>query len=59
MRALVLCGVTQEKFGPCNIAEIDVEPDSFVYSMADYYGALKFIRSLPGMDWVDSKQFGI
>jgi hypothetical protein len=43
MGALVLCGVPAEKYWP--------------YKVEDNL-ALDF-WSLPGMDWVDSKQFGI
>jgi C1A family cysteine protease len=42
MGALALCGVPDEKYWPYNIAEFDKEPDSFIYSIADNYEALKY-----------------
>jgi C1A family cysteine protease len=42
MGALVLCGVPDEKYWPYNVADFDVEPGAFVYSVADNYEALKY-----------------
>jgi C1A family cysteine protease len=42
MGALVLCGVPAEKYWPYNVDDFDVEPDAFVYSIADDYEALKY-----------------
>lgn len=47
MGALVLCGVPQEKYWPYNVSNYDVEPDSFVYSIADDYRALKYFSHDP------------
>jgi C1A family cysteine protease len=42
MGALVLCGVPHEKYWPYKIENFDVEPDAFIYSIADNYEALKY-----------------
>lgn len=42
MGALVLCGVPPEKYLPYNVADFDKEPESFVYSIAGNYEALKY-----------------
>jgi C1A family cysteine protease len=42
MAALVLFGVPAEKYWPYNIKDFDKEPESFVYSIADNYEALKY-----------------
>ena len=42
MGALVLCGVPAEKYWPYKIDNFDVEPDAFIYSIADNYKALKY-----------------
>jgi C1A family cysteine protease len=63
-----------EKYRAYNVDNFDNEPDTFIYSVAKNYESLKYFChdpqgakvpavldfwSLPGMDWVDSKQFGI
>ena len=42
MGALVLCGVPAEKYWPYKIDNFDVEPDAFIYSIADNYKTLKY-----------------
>jgi C1A family cysteine protease len=42
MAALVLCGVPAEKYWPYNVTDFDKEPESFIYSIADNYEALKY-----------------
>ncbi len=42
MGALVLCGIPLEKYWPYKVAEFDVEPSAFVYSIANNYEALKY-----------------
>jgi len=42
MGALALCGVPQEKYWPYITADFDIEPDAFVYSVADNYEAVKY-----------------
>jgi C1A family cysteine protease len=42
MKALVLCGVPDEKYWPYKIADFDKEPDAFIYSIAENYAALKY-----------------
>jgi C1A family cysteine protease len=42
MGALVLCGVPDEKYWPYKVADFDKEPGSFVYSIADDYGSMKY-----------------
>jgi C1A family cysteine protease len=42
MGALRLCGVPEEKYWPYDIDNFDTEPDSFVYSIADNFEALKY-----------------
>ena len=42
MAALVLCGVPDEKYWPYKVADFDKEPDSFIYSIADNYEAIKY-----------------
>lgn len=42
MGALSLCGVPDEKYWPYVIEDFDLEPDAFVYSIADNYEALKY-----------------
>ena len=42
MGALVLCGVPQEKYWPYKVDDFDVEPDAFVYSVADNFETLKY-----------------
>lgn len=47
MGALILCGVPQEKYWPYKVDNFDVEPDAFVYSIADNYAALKYFSHDP------------
>ena len=56
MGALVLCGVSPEKFwpytdrkqpGPSGERTFDAEPPSFVYAIADNYEALRYFRHDP------------
>jgi C1A family cysteine protease len=54
MGALVLCGVAPEKYWPYDIAKFDVEPTSFVYSVADNYETLKYFCLDPSGGNVDS-----
>ena len=42
MGALALCGVPAEKYWPYNVTDFDKEPDSFIYSIADNYEAIKY-----------------
>lgn len=42
MGALRLCGVAEEKYWPYDIDNFDVEPDAFLYSIADNFEALKY-----------------
>jgi C1A family cysteine protease len=42
MGAIVICGVPPEKYFPYNPADVNKEPDSFVYSVADNFEALKY-----------------
>ncbi len=42
MGAIVLCGIAPEKYYPYNIAEFDKEPDSFIYSIADNFKAVRY-----------------
>jgi C1A family cysteine protease len=42
MKALVLCGVPDEKYWPYNVADYDKEPGAFIYSLADNFEALKY-----------------
>jgi C1A family cysteine protease len=42
MGALVLCGVPAEKYWPYDENKVDIEPDAFVYSIADDCRALKY-----------------
>lgn len=42
MGALVLCGVAEEKYWPYKAADVDKEPSSFVYAIADNYEALTY-----------------
>jgi C1A family cysteine protease len=42
MKALALCGVPAEKYWPYNVADFDLEPPAFVYSIADNFEALKY-----------------
>lgn len=42
MGALILCGVPAEKYWPYKEEVFDIEPDAFVYSLADNYEALKY-----------------
>lgn len=42
MGALVLCGVPAEKYWPYKEDDFDIEPDAFVYSLADNFEALKY-----------------
>jgi C1A family cysteine protease len=42
MGALCLCGVPDEKYWPYVIKDFDLEPNAFVYSIADNYEALKY-----------------
>lgn len=42
MGALILCGVPAEKYWPYKEDDFDIEPDAFVYSLADNYEALKY-----------------
>jgi C1A family cysteine protease len=42
MGALVLCGIPPEKYFPYNPADVDKEPDSFVYSVADNFESVKY-----------------
>ncbi len=44
MGAIVLCGIAPEKYYPYNIADFDKEPDSFIYSIADDFKAVKYFR---------------
>jgi C1A family cysteine protease len=44
MGALVLCGVPAEKYWPYDIPKFDIEPDAFLYSIADDYRAVKYFR---------------
>ncbi len=47
MGALLLCGVPSEKYWPYNVDDYDVEPDAFVYSVANNYQALKYFSHDP------------
>jgi C1A family cysteine protease len=42
MGAIVLCGIAPEKYYPYNISDFDKEPESFIYSIADNYKAIKY-----------------
>ena len=42
MGALALCGVPDEKYWPYQVDNFDLEPDAFIYSVADDYEALKY-----------------
>jgi C1A family cysteine protease len=42
MGALVLCGVPSEKYWPYDITKFDVEPDAFLYSIANNYQPVKY-----------------
>lgn len=42
MGALTLCGVPEEKYWPYDTDNFDVEPDAFVYSIADNFEAVKY-----------------
>ncbi|MGD0340875.1 MAG: C1 family peptidase [Bacteroidales bacterium] len=42
MGALVICGVPPEKYFPYNPSDVNKEPDSFVYSVADNFEAVKY-----------------
>lgn len=42
MGALTLCGVPDEKYWPYNINEFDVEPGSFIYSVAKNFQVVKY-----------------
>ena len=42
MKALALCGVPAEKYWPYNVADFDIEPPAFIYSIADNFEALKY-----------------
>jgi C1A family cysteine protease len=42
MGALKICGVPDEKYWPYEVENFDLEPDAFVYSIADDFEALKY-----------------
>jgi C1A family cysteine protease len=42
MGALALCGLPPEKYFPYKVADVNKEPDSFVYSVADNFEAVKY-----------------
>jgi C1A family cysteine protease len=42
MKALSLCGVPDEKYWPYKVADFDIEPDAFIYSLADNFEVLKY-----------------
>ena len=42
MGALVHCGVPAEKYWPYKVEDFDLEPDAFVYSIADNYKTVKY-----------------
>lgn len=42
MGALALCGVPAEKYWPYDTSKYDIEPDAFLYSIADNYQAVKY-----------------
>ena len=42
MGALVLCGIPPEKYFPYNPADVDKEPDSFIYSVAGNFENVKY-----------------
>jgi C1A family cysteine protease len=42
MGALALCGVPAEKYWPYIVKDFDKQPDSFVYSVAHNYSAVKY-----------------
>jgi C1A family cysteine protease len=42
MGAIVLCGIPPEKYFPYNVADVNKEPGSFVYSLAGNYEAVKY-----------------
>lgn len=47
MGSLVMCGVPVEKYWPYKVDNFDIEPDSFVYSVAHNYSAIKYFRHDP------------
>lgn len=42
MGSLVLCGVPSEKYWPYDITKFDIEPDAFLYSIANNYQPVKY-----------------
>lgn len=42
MGALVLCGVPDEKYWPYRVKNLDLEPTSFVYALAENYSTVKY-----------------
>lgn len=42
MGALTLCGIPDEKYWPYIVEDFDIEPDSFIYSVADNYRSIKY-----------------
>jgi len=47
MGAMVLLGVPPEKYWPYNVAQFDVEPTAFVYSLGQDYQAVSYYRLDP------------
>lgn len=60
MGALVICGIPPEKYFPYNPADVDKEPDSFIYSVADNFEAVKYFchdplgANIPGSTLLES-----
>jgi C1A family cysteine protease len=47
MGALVTCGVAPERYWPYRVEDFDLEPPSFVYSVAEEFEALKYFSHDP------------
>jgi C1A family cysteine protease len=49
MGAIVLCGVPAEKYWPYKVEGFDIEPDSFVYSVAKNFSNIKYFSHDAGV----------
>jgi C1A family cysteine protease len=44
LKALVRCGVPPERYWPYNVEDVDKEPEAFLYSFADRYRSIRYVR---------------
>lgn len=53
IKAMTLFGVVPEKWWPYNIEDFDIEPDAFIYNMAQNFQAMDYLRldEHPAHDW--------